>query len=166
VQTEEQKQFRLNPQVLVLVAVALLALGAPVAMVILSVQSMTKKSPPATAAADSESLRIALEDIAAKTLAPSALSDIQLRVEILADDPAKELARIEGLLKIFQAAALPPSLENGAIRLLVTVAQNRTPDFIKACKDPAAAPGEAQPVTNREETRALLEIMINKKIAQ
>jgi len=166
VQTEEQKQFRLNPQVLVLVAVALLALGAPVAMVILSVQGMTKKSPPATAAADSESLRIALEDIAAKTLAPSALSDIQLRVEILADDPAKELARIEGLLKIFQAAALPPSLENGAIRLLVTVAQNRIPDFIKACKDPAAAPGEEQPVTNREETRALLEIMINKKIVQ
>ena len=165
-QTEEQKQFRLSPQVLVVAAVVLLALSAPVAMVIISVSNLTKKSPPPPAAADSGPLQNALEDIAAKTLAPSALNDGQLRVEILADDPVKELVRIEGLLKIFQAAALPPSMEKGNVRLLVSVAQNQSKDFISACQNPESSEGELQPMTNGNEPRALVEVVINKKTAQ
>ena len=161
-QTQEHKQFRLGPQALAIAAVALMALAAPVAMVVFSLRSMTEKKvePPVSEAA--APLEKALEDIASKSLAPVSLGADQARVEIITDDPEGELIRIEGVLKVFKASALPAEADGQQARLLVTLAASQVPEFIAACeKKDLPKPGSTTTVI--DQARTLVEIVIKKK---
>lgn len=167
-QTDEPQQFRLNTQVLILVAVALMALAAPLAMVIFSLRSMSGRgaeptnSPPEAAAP----LEKALEDIAGRTLAPAGLLDDQPRLEIRTDRPDEVLARVEALLKSYDASALPPERGEGTIRVVVMLPASRVADFFAASQAGDSGDRPEVPLTRTlvvDETRTLVEIVIQKK---
>jgi len=164
VQTEEPKQFRLNPQVLVVVAVVLLALALPISFVILSLQTAfgTKQAASSSAAETETSapLQKALEDIADKSLNPAGLGALGDREVVLsAEDPESELVRVESLVKTFSAVSLPAAREDGRLRLRVSIAEDLSSNFIKACEEKTAP----TPTTSTDPARAMVEVVIEKK---
>ncbi len=163
-QTEEPKQFRLNPQVLVVVAVVLLALALPIFFVILSLQTAFGTKPaassPAAEAALSAPLQKALEDIADKSLNPAGLGAWGDREVLLgAQDPESELVRVESLVKAFGAVSLPAAREGGRLRLRVSLAENQSANFIKACEEKTTP----TPTRSPDPARAMVEVVIEKQ---
>jgi hypothetical protein len=155
-QTKEDQQFRLNPQVLVMVAVALFALALPVAMGVYALQLYTREaSPPPDSDVGMEPLRQVLEDIAIEHFPAATLDPDRIPLEVTVTDPGNEQARIMELARTFEATALPSEGEGGSTKVLVSIARDRTEEFIQRCR------GSEEPVQLPEDqVRFWVEIVI------
>jgi hypothetical protein len=117
-----------------MVAICLVALALPLASVILSVQTFTRKDSAASENSEvSEALRSMLETIADKRLGSQDLRSVEARVELLTHELAGERTRIEGLLVSYQGLAIPRLESEGEIRLLVHVPAKKVKEFLDAC---------------------------------
>lgn len=163
-QTEEPKQFRLNPQVLIVATVALLALALPIAFVIASLQtafSPKRVAPsPAAEAETAAPLQKALEEIADKSLNPAVIEASSDReIVLLVEDPEGELARVEALAKALDAVSLPAARDDKQIRLRVSLGDDQSSTFIKACHEKTLPPQ----TKSTGPARAMIEVVIRKK---
>lgn len=149
-------------------AVGLMALAAPVAMVVFSLRSFSGREAGSDLSTSEAAapLEKALEDIADRNLAPAGLGDDQPRLEIRTDRPEEVLVRVEALLAAYGASALPPERTTDTIRLVGMIRADQVADFFAACRaeDPGrdstagSSPGTGGP----NDTRTLVEIVIQK----
>jgi hypothetical protein len=158
VQTEEPSQFRLNPQAWLMIAVSLLALGLPVAGVIVFFSTQNPKPEPAPAAPDPELAR-ALEEISEKNLAPKALENDVIRLQ--SPDPAEAAQAVTRLAASVGGSAMPAVSPANGERLWVSIPQKRVPAFTEACR--AGTPELEFPAVGENEARVLLEIIVERK---
>jgi len=159
VQTEEPKQFRLNKQVLIMLAAVLFALALPLAVVAFfvaeNVKAREQRAAEARADAASGALQTALEGIAAANLAPGPIGDAAL--EIQTSNVRAERRRVIDLAAAAGGEGVVISEGDGG-KIWVRIPESRIPAFRAACLD--AANGKALPTGPSDEPRALLEIVI------
>jgi hypothetical protein len=157
VQTEEHTQFRLNPQALVMVIVSMLALGLPIAAVLLFAMSFRPASE--RSAAPDPGLTQTLEGIATQALAPKALeSGDREAIRIQATDVPLRAAGITKLARSVGGSAMPASAENEGERLWVSIPEKRVPAFTEAC---LTGVEELEfPAVGENEARVLIEIVV------
>lgn len=145
-------------------ALVLLALALPVAGVLLLAVSGTKNQPPTTEPPPEGAtapLQSALEDIAARTLAPGSLRHGPSWVKVETDDLGREKERILRVVAACGGMALPvaPGQENTE-RVWAQIPQGLSNVFIEACRGGKIPP---PPVPGAEEARILIEIVIEEK---
>jgi hypothetical protein len=160
VQTEEPSQFRLNPQAWVMIAVSLLALGLPIAGVMLFF--VTARPKPAPTASPDPQLSRALEDISDKTLAPKTLeSGDREAIRLQADNPAAFAQGVARLAASVGGSAMPAGSDAGPERLWVFIPEKRVPAFAEACRNGVQ---ELEfPAVAENGTRVLIEIIVEKR---
>ncbi len=141
-----------------MIAISLLALGLPIAGVIVFFVTQEPKPEPPTAGPDPQLTR-ALEDISDKTLAPKALETGAIRIE--ADDPPTVVSGIVRLTASIGGSAMPASAEAGAGRLWVSVPEKRVPAFTEACR--AGVQELEFPALTGNEPRILIEVIVEKR---
>jgi hypothetical protein len=142
-----------------MIFICLLALALPLASVILSVQSFTRKESSTPVNSDSEvaqPLRSMLEIIADEKLGPQGLRGGEVTVELVANELKAEKARIEELLAAHGGSSIPRLESEAEIRLLVQVPADKLDDFLIAC----CAGKERASLANP--SGGLLEIVIKK----
>lgn len=144
-----------------MIAVSLLALGLPIAGIIVFFVTQKPKPAPQPAGPDPQLTR-ALEDISEKTLAPKALaSGDREAIRIRADDPAVFARGVVLLAASVGGSAMPSSPEAGAERLWVSIPEKRVPAFAEACQDGVQ---ELEfPALAANESRVLIEIIVEKR---
>lgn len=157
-QTEERKQFHLNPQVLVMVAVIFLALALPVAAVVGFVIGTYKiqRAPAAQApSAEAEAaLQRSLEEAAQKNLAPESLNEPA--VEVMADDLPAKREQIVKLAEVLGGSAVVM----GDDKIWAQVPENQVGLFKKACAGSEnPAPGEKK----KDLSLILVEVILKPK---
>jgi hypothetical protein len=119
-----------------MIFVCLLALALPLASVILSVQSFTRKESSRPVNSDSEvaqPLRSMLEIIADEKLGPQDLGEDEITIELVANELKAEKARIEQLLPAYGGSSIPRLESEAEIRLLVQVPADNVDAFLVAC---------------------------------
>lgn len=143
-----------------MIAVSLLALGLPLAGVILFF--VTQKPKPVPPAADPDpQLTRALEEISDKTLAPKALeSGDRDAIHLRADDPAARARGVARLAASVGGSAMPSSSTEGSERLWVSLPEKRVPAFAEACR--AGVQELEFPPLAENESRILIEIVVEK----
>ena len=127
----------MNRQVCIVLVTMLIALALPLAGVILTLQSFTKRGPQASQESGSgvsEALQNMLEGIADEKLAPEELRGSEARIELIADELNGEKVRIEGLLKSYGGIAIPTLESEAEIRLLVQIPGEHLEEFLVACR--------------------------------
>jgi hypothetical protein len=138
-QTEGQKQFRINRQVCIVLVATLIALALPLAGVILTLQSLTKageaQAPQESESGVSDALKSMLEGIADEKLAPEELRNGDARIELTTGELNGERVRIEGLLKSYGGFAIPTLESEAEIRLLVQVPAEHLEEFLVSLRD-------------------------------
>jgi hypothetical protein len=133
-QTEGQKQFRLNRQVLIVLGAMMIALALPLGGVILTLQSIAGRRAQEPVQNASEGLQTMLEGIADHRLAPPQLSGSAIRIEVAAElRPQKE--RIERLSKSYGGIAVPTSESESEIRLLIRIPDEHLQEFLRAVQN-------------------------------
>lgn len=134
-QTKGRQQFRINWQVIVIIAVCLVALALPLGGVILTLHSLTQsRAPQESASGSSEALQSRLEGIVDERLAPEQLPSNEGRIELIADDLRGERARISELLASYGGSSISRFENEAEIRLLVQVPAEGLSDFLAACQ--------------------------------
>jgi hypothetical protein len=162
-QTKGEKQFRLNRQVCIVLVTTLIALALPLAGMILTLQSLTKKESQAShdsGSGVSDALQNMLEGIADEKLAPEELRGSEARIELIADELNGEKMRIEELLKSYGGFAIPTFESEVEIRLLVQIPGEHLEEFLVACRTGK----EGGPVG--DPSGGLLEVVIKKTNSQ
>jgi|GEM_PF-1959259 len=156
-QTNEEKKFRLSPQVLIMVAVVLLALALPVALSVHALQLAAGKllPEPTTEELETEPLRQILEDLATEQLSNSLLDSDRMEIFLTAKDSGKEQARIEALARDYEATALPSTDSGGTAKVLVSIPQEKAGDFLRKL----GAGGEVGRLP-KEQSRIWIEIVV------
>ncbi len=158
-QTEEPKQFRLNKQVLVMLAAVLFALALPLAVVAFfvaeNVRAREQRAAAARTEAASGALQSALEGIAAANLAPGPIGDEAL--EIRTANARAERRRVMELAASAGGEGVVIS-EDGGGKIWARIPESRMAAFRAACLD--AANGKALPTGPSDEPRALVEIVL------
>lgn len=140
-----------------MIAVSLLALGLPLAGVM--VFFATHRPKPAPAAVADPELTRTLEEISEKSLAPQALETEGIRLQT--PDPALTVRNITQLAVSVGGSALPAVASDTGERLWVSIPQKRVPAFTEACREGVA---ELEfPALNENEARVLLEIIVERK---
>ncbi len=144
-----------------MIAVSLLALGLPVAAVILFFVTQKPVSIAQPAGPDPQLAR-ALEDISLKSLAPKALeSGDRAAIRLQAADPAASIRSVTKLATSVGGSAMPVGAEAGAERLWVSIPKKRVPAFTEACRDGAQ---ELEfPAVGENVPRVLIEIIVEKR---
>jgi hypothetical protein len=161
VQTEERSQFRLNPQAWIMVGVSVLALGLPLAGVLLFALTARFKTESPAAAADPQ-LTKTLEDISEKALAPKALETGERGpVRLETPDVAARAAAVTKLARSVGGSAMPASSADGEERLWVSVPEKRVPAFVEACE--RGTEELEYPAPGENDARVLIEIVIQQK---
>lgn len=150
----------MNRQVRIVLVTMLIALALPLAGVILTLQSLTKREPQESGPGVSEALQNMLEGIADEKLAPEELRGSEARIELIADELNGEKARIEGLLKSYGGIAIPTLESEAEIRLLVQIPGEHLEEFLVACR----AGKEGGPVN--DPSGGLLEVVIKRTNSQ
>lgn len=153
----------MNRQVCIVLVTMLIALALPLAGVILTLQSFTKREPQASRESESgvsEALQNMLEGIADEKLAPEELLGSEFRIEFVADELNGEKARIEGLLKSYGGIAIPTLESEAEIRLLVQIPGEHLEEFLVACR----VGREGGPVS--DPSGGLLEVVIKRTNSQ
>ena len=153
----------MNRQVWIVLVTMLIALALPLAGVILTLQSFTKREPQASQESGSgvsEALQNMLEGIADEKLAPEELRGSEARIELIADELNGEKVRIEGLLKSYGGIAIPTLESEAEIRLLVQIPAEHLEEFLVACR----AGKEGGPVN--DPSGGLLEVVIKRTNSQ
>jgi hypothetical protein len=153
----------MNRQVCIVLVTMLIALALPLAGVILTLQSFTKREPQASRESGSgvsEALQNMLEGIADEKLAPEELLGSEFRIEFIADELNGEKARIEGLLKSYGGIAIPTLESEAEIRLLVQIPGEHLEEFLVACR----MGREGGPVN--DPSGGLLEVVIKRTNSQ
>jgi hypothetical protein len=137
-----------------------IALTLPLAGVILTLQSFTKREKPQASQESesgvSEALQNMLEGIADEKLAPEQLQGSKARIELTADEMNGEKKRIEGLLKSYGGIAIPTVESEAEIRLLVRIPGEHLEEFLVACRDGREGERVSDP------SGGLLEVVIKK----
>jgi len=123
---KEDAPFRLNPQVLQMLALVLMALAIPVTLVALGVLKMSSKSGDSAVVSESPALRAALEQAAEETFpAPEALSDgrsIYILSAVGGDQASGKQAEIERTARALKGGILPADPGKlGEQRILVQI---------------------------------------------
>ena len=127
----------MNRQVCIVLVMMLIALALPLAGVILTLESFTKREPQASQESGSgvsQALQNMLEGIADEKLAPEELRGSEARIELIADELNGEKVRIEGLLKFYGGIAIPTLESEAEIRLLVQIPAEHLEEFLVACR--------------------------------
>jgi hypothetical protein len=150
----------MNRQVWIVLVTMLIALALPLAGVILTLQSLTKREPQESGPCVSEALQNMLEGIADEKLAPEELRGSEARIELIADELNGEKVRIEGLLKSYGGIAIPTLESEAEIRLLVQIPGEHLEEFLVACR----AGKEGGPVN--DPSGGLLEVVIKRTNSQ
>lgn len=169
VQNKEPQQFRLNSQAVIIVAITLIALAIPLAMVMFYLQGVAGKRTDIGVEEISKPLEAKLEILAEDALAPSALDVNQPHIRILTDEPEKMLERVKTVLESFDASVLPPAREGETTRLLASLPTSRVKVLQAALRRDrdGAPPDQPHPSeTNRiviDDTTTLVEIVIQTK---
>ena len=122
----------MNRQVWIVLVTMLIALALPLAGVILTLQSLTKRELQESGPGVSEALQNMLEGIADEKLAPEELRGSEARIELIADELNGEKVRIEGLLKSYGGIAIPTLESEAEIRLLVQIPDKHLEEFLVA----------------------------------
>lgn len=144
-----------------MVGISLLALGLPLAGVLLFFLSGRAKPVEQPASPDPQ-LTKTLEDISDKSLAPKALeSGDREAIRLQAPDVAARAEAVAKLARSVGGSAMPAMPENDGERLWVSLPEKRVPAFLEACK--AGVEALEFPVTSENEARVLIEIVIQKK---
>lgn len=144
-----------------MIGVSLLALGLPIAGVILFFVAQKPASIAQPAGPDPQLAR-ALEDISQKSLAPKALeSGDREAIRLRAADPGASARGVARLAASVGGSAMPAAAEAGAERLWVSIPEKRVPAFAEACRDGVQ---ELEfPAVGENEARVLIEIIVEKK---
>jgi hypothetical protein len=127
----------MNRQVCIVLVTTFIALALPLAGVILTLQSLTKREPQPSHESGpgvSEALQNMLEGIADKKLAPEELLGSETRIELIADELNGEKVRIEELLKSYGGISIPTLESEVEIRLLVQIPGENLEEFLVACR--------------------------------
>jgi hypothetical protein len=133
-QTEGQKQFRLNRQVLIVLGAMMIALALPLGGVILTLQSIAGRRAQEPVQIASEGLQTMLEGIADHRLAPPQLSGSAIRIEVAAEELRPQKERIERLLSPTGGIAVPTESES-EIRLLIRIPDEHLQEFLRAVQN-------------------------------
>jgi hypothetical protein len=153
----------MNRQVCIVLVTTFIALALPLAGVILTLQSLTKREPQAShesGSGVSEALQNMLEGIADKKLAPEELLGSETRIELVAEELNGEKVRIEELLKSYGGIAIPTLESEAEIRLLVQIPGEHLEEFLVACR----VGKEGGPVS--DPSGSLLEVVIKRTNSQ
>lgn len=144
-----------------MVAVSLLALGLPIAGVLLFFLS-ARTAPQDRPALPDPQLTKTLEDISDKALAPKALeSGNRDAIHLQAADIAARVAGISRLARSVGGSAMPATSENNGERLWVSLPEKRVPAFLEACH--AGVEELEYPALGENEARVLIEIVVQQK---
>jgi len=134
-QTEGQKQFRLNRQVLIVLGAMMIALALPLGGVILTLQSIAGRRAQEPVQNASEGLQTMLEGIADHRLAPPQLSGSAIRIEVAAEELRPQKEWIERLSKSYGGIAVPTSESESEIRLLIRIPDEHLQEFLRAVQN-------------------------------
>lgn len=141
-----------------MVAVSLLALGLPIAGILLFFLTARTSTQKHSAAPDPQ-LTKTLEDISDKALAPKALeSGNRDAVLLQATDVAARVAAVSRLARSVGGSAMPAASENHGERLWVSLPEKRVPAFLEACH--AGVEELEYPAVGENEARVLIEIVV------
>jgi hypothetical protein len=144
-----------------MVGVSLLALGLPLAGVLLFLLSSRAKPEDRPAAPDPQ-LTKTLEDISSKALEPKALeSGNRDAVHLQAADVPAKVAAVTKLARSVGGSAMPATSENDSERLWVSLPEKRVPAFLEACQ--AGVEELEYPPVGENEARVLIEIVVQQK---
>lgn len=143
-----------------MVIVSMLALGLPIAAVLLF--AMSFRPAPERPASPDPGLTQTLEGIATQALAPKALeSGNREAIRIEAADVPVRAAGISKLARSVGGSAMPATPEEGGERLWVSIPEKRVPAFTEACRDGVE---ELEfPAVGENEARVLIEIVVQQK---
>jgi len=145
-----------------MVAVSLLALGLPIAGILLFFLT-ARTSPQKPQAAPDPQLAKTLEDISDKALAPKALESGDREAVVLqAADVAERVASVSRLARSVGGSAMPATSENHGQRLWVSLPEKRVPAFLEACQ--AGVEELEYPAIGENEARVLIEIVVQQNI--
>jgi len=143
-----------------MVMVSMMALGLPVAAVLMFAMSVRPKAehpaPP------DPQLTKTLEDISDKALAPKALEsgyreDIRLQVPVA----TARAAAVAKLARSVGGSAMPAVPEQQGERLWVSIPEKRVPAFTEACL--GGVEELEYPAVSENEARVLIEIIVQQK---
>ena len=127
--------FRLNPQVVQMLAVALVALAVPLAVVILGLRQISAR--PSAPAPEIPELRVSLEQVADQHLRPPGMMTGEA---IVLQRPGAELPDVRREIELAAAKAggsvLVTEIPEGGVRLLVKVPASSAGDFDRALPQP------------------------------
>lgn len=144
-----------------MVGVSLLALGLPLAGVLLFFLSARAKPEERPAGPDPQ-LTKTLEDISDKSLAPKALeSGEREAIRLQAADVSVRAAAVSKLARSVGGSAMPATSEKDEERLWVSVPEKRVPAFVEACQ--TGVEELEYPAVGENEARVLIEIVIQQK---
>jgi len=157
---EKQPAFQMNSQVLIALAVVLLALALPITCMLLSImpRPVAKVAPPSDAHA-LDGLRASLEKSAENGLPEASLGNGKLAMSLPATDIAQEKARVELLAQSFGASVFATQSGDQQITLLAQVPAAKLQAFLEACQKGDYS-AELPPAG---EASALVEIVINRR---
>ena len=155
-QTEEHRQFRLTPQVVIVLAVTMLALTLPITGVVLAFRGVIKPRHAEQQQQAFVPLQKALEEIAQKNLAPETLTTPSVYLQVV--DLEHETKRIDGLIRAFSGVGFPSDPGENEIRLLVQLPTRQVQAFIEACKGM-----EVVKNSGNDSSRTIVEVVIRRK---
>jgi hypothetical protein len=143
---QQRTSFRLNLQVVQMLAMALMALAVPLALLILGIQKFSAK--PAAPSPEAPGLRAALELAASKSLPPPAEIDAGCRRFVPLPghgNPAEWQKRIEKSAAELGGTTIPSQQTEGGTRLLIQIPAPAAARFeAVALADFSSSGGQAQ----------------------
>lgn len=159
-QTEQKSQFRLNPQALVVVGIALIALALPVAGVLAFVWGGKQKHSAPTGP-DPQLVRV-LEEVSDKTLAPKPLeTGNREAIRINSPEPSERAAAAVRLAASVGGTAMPVTEAPNQVRVWVSLPEKRVPAFVEAFRE--GVKELEYPPEDPGGTRILVELIIERK---